>query len=61
VVVSKSMRVSELDVADIPAEWGTNAVPFVVLGTVLYEPVPLALRRIAQTHVSAAGQDGPSC
>lgn len=56
-----ALAVATADVADIPAEWGTDAVPFVVLGTVLYEPVLLALRRLAQTHVSAAVQDGPSC
>lgn len=50
-----ALAVAEQDVADIPAGQDpqdiTAAVTYVVLGTVLYEPLLLALRRIAQEQV----------
>ncbi len=37
----------------------SGAVAYVVLATVLYEPILLALRRLAQAHVFTARFDGP--
>ena len=46
-------RVAEVDVASVPRGSREEAATTVVAGTVLYEPVLLALRRIAQAAVSA--------
>jgi hypothetical protein len=52
-----ALSVARVDIDNIPdgspTDGGTDAVTFVVLGTVLYEPVLLALRRLAQQHVYA--------
>jgi hypothetical protein len=40
-----------VDVAEVPREAPGDAVQYVIVGTVLYEPVLLALRRMAQQHV----------
>jgi hypothetical protein len=53
-----ALTVATSDVAEVPTGSGADAVAFVVLGTVLYEPVLLALRRIAQAH-AYAGRHGP--
>jgi DNA-binding transcriptional MerR regulator len=57
-----ALEVAELDIDEVPSgatDTGTaDAVAYVVLGTVLYEPVLLALRRLAQQHVFA-GRVGP--
>ena len=45
--------VAEVDVRSVPAE-PRAAVRHVVLGTVLVDPVLIALRRLAQQHVSRA-------
>ncbi|RBY74872.1 MerR family transcriptional regulator [Geodermatophilus sp. TF02-6] len=45
-------RLGEQDVADIPAGSLVEAVRFVVVNTVLLEPVLLALRRLAQEDAS---------
>jgi DNA-binding transcriptional MerR regulator len=50
-----ALTVATADVGDVPTDSGTDAVAFVVLGTVLYEPVLLALRRLAQAHVYTGG------
>lgn len=42
-------------VADMPLE---EAVPYAVLGTALYEPVMLALRRLAHHHLLVEREDG---
>lgn len=47
------MRVARAEIDDIPLE-SAAAVRYVVLGTVLVEPVLLALRRLAQREASAA-------
>jgi DNA-binding transcriptional MerR regulator len=39
------------DIASVPTDSAADAVAYVVLGTVLYEPVLLALRRLAQQHL----------
>ena len=44
---------AEQDVASVPTGSAAEAVRFVVIGTVLLEPVLLALRRLAQENVSA--------
>ena len=44
---------AEQDVASVPTGSTAEAVRFVVIGTVLLEPVLLALRRLAQENVSA--------
>lgn len=41
------------DVAEVPTRSTTEAVRFVVIGTLLLEPVLLALRRLAQENVSS--------
>lgn len=48
------MRVARAEIDDIPLESAAAAVRYVVLGTVLVEPVLLALRRLAQREASAA-------
>ena len=45
-------RVAEVDVARVPRGSREEAATTVVAGTVLYEPVLLALRRIAQASVA---------
>lgn len=57
-----ALDVAEVDVADVPRGTPADAVQYVVVGTVLYEPVLLALRRLAQQHVFTSGpgnEDGP--
>lgn len=44
-----ALRVAEVDVSTVPG--GEPSVRHVVLGTVLYEPILLALRRLAQQHL----------
>ena len=48
------MQVARTEIAGLPVESATAAVRYVVLGTVLVEPVLLALRRLAQREASAA-------
>lgn len=45
-------RVAEADVAEVPTGSASEAVRFVVIGTLLLEPVLLALRRLAQEDAS---------
>lgn len=52
-------RVAECDVATVPTDSPEDAATAVVAGTVLYEPVLLALRRLAQEAVSAERFAGP--
>jgi DNA-binding transcriptional MerR regulator len=57
-----ALDVARIDVADVPTADPREAVRYVVVGTVLFEPVLLALRRLAHQHVftSARGNDeGP--
>lgn len=56
-------RVAEREVASMPAGPQTTpeqAVRYVVLGTVLFEPVLLALRRLAQQHHARSRSDRAS-
>ena len=46
-------RIAEIDVAGVPTGSPEEAAATVVIGTVLWEPVLLALRRLAQEAVSA--------
>ena len=46
-----ALDVARADVADVPDADPAHAVQYVVVGTVLYEPVLLALRRLAQQHL----------
>lgn len=46
-------RIAEVDVAGVPTTSTEEAATTVVIGTVLWEPVLLALRRLAQEAVSA--------
>lgn len=46
-------RIAELDVSGVPTTSPDEAASAVVIGTVLWEPVLLALRRLAQEAVSA--------
>jgi hypothetical protein len=48
-----ALQVAEIDVDGIPVHDRPLAVETVVLGTVLREPILLALRRLAHQHVSA--------
>jgi hypothetical protein len=52
-----ALDAARADVADVPAGDPQDAVRFVVVGTVLYEPVLLALRRLAQQHLYTGGTD----
>lgn len=45
-------EIGEQDVADVPTGAPVDAVRYVVIGTLLMEPVLLALRRLAQEDVS---------
>lgn len=54
------MRVAEAEIDGLPTETPSAAVRYVVLGTVLVEPVLLALRRLAQREASAARFPVPS-
>ncbi|MFP5336081.1 MAG: MerR family transcriptional regulator [Actinomycetes bacterium] len=53
VYADAARRVAEADVASVPTTSPDEAATTVVVGTVLYEPVLLALRRMAQEAVSA--------
>ncbi len=46
-------EIGEQDVAEVPMGSAAEAVRYVVIGTLLLEPVLLALRRLAQEDVSA--------
>ena len=48
------MQVAQAEIDGLPTETPGAAVRYVVLGTVLVEPVLLALRRLAQREASAA-------
>ena len=48
------MTVARAEIDDIPTDSAAAAVRYVVLGTVLVEPVLLAMRRLAQREASAA-------
>ncbi len=52
--------VAEVDVAAVPTGSPTDAVTTVVLGTVLREPVLLALRRLAQQSQASTAWNGRS-
>jgi DNA-binding transcriptional MerR regulator len=47
------LSVAEIELANVPTESAAAAVRYVVLGTVLVEPLLLALRRLAQQESSA--------
>jgi DNA-binding transcriptional MerR regulator len=55
-----ALDVARVDVAGVPAGDPQDAVQYVVVGTVLYEPVLLALRRLAQQHLYTEGWPSPS-
>lgn len=48
------MRVAQTEIAGVPLDSPSDAVRYVALGTVLVEPLLLALRRLAQREASAA-------
>lgn len=48
------MQVAQAEIDDLPTDTPGAAVRYVVLGTVLVEPVLLALRRLAQREASVA-------
>ncbi len=52
-------EVAESDVAGVPLTSVADATRYAVLGTVLYEPVLLALRRLAHQQVSARRFSAP--
>lgn len=49
-------QVAEVDLASVPTDSPAAAIRRVVLGTVLVDPLLLALRRLAQEDVSSRGQ-----
>lgn len=55
---SAARAAAEVDVASVPTDSPTDAVTTVVLGTVLREPVLLALRRLAQQSQAATAWGG---
>lgn len=48
------MQVAQLEIAGVPVDSPSDAVRYVALGTVLVEPLLLALRRLAQREASVA-------
>jgi hypothetical protein len=48
---SAALAVAETEVKGIPSGSPAETVRYVVIGTVMYEPVLIALRRLAQQHV----------
>ena len=56
--VAAARTIAEREIAGIPEESPDDAVRYIVLGTVLTEPLVLALRRAAQQIVSSE-RDGP--
>ena len=48
-----ALLVAEQDVAGVPQSSVPDALTYAVIGTVLYEPILLALRRLAHQHASA--------
>ncbi len=50
-----ALTAARVDVAGVPRSSAEDAVRTVVAGTILYEPVLLALRRLAQQHVFRSG------
>lgn len=52
------MQVARLEIAGVPVDSPSDAVRYVALGTVLVEPLLLALRRLAQREASAARFSG---
>lgn len=48
------MQVAQVEIARVPLDSSPAAVRYVALGTVLVEPLLLAMRRLAQREVSAA-------
>jgi len=62
VYAAAALQVAEAELAYTPDPNGPQAgttVSFIVLGTVLYEPVLLALRRLAQQHLFVSGGNRP--
>jgi DNA-binding transcriptional MerR regulator len=53
------LQVATMELAHLPTESPAEAVRYVVLGTVLNEPLILALRRLAEQHVSTERFTGP--
>jgi DNA-binding transcriptional MerR regulator len=53
VYASAAAAVAEEDVASVPTDSPERAARHVIVGTVLYEPILLALRRLAQEDASA--------
>jgi DNA-binding transcriptional MerR regulator len=53
VYVEHMRQIAEHEIENVPTDSPTAAVRYVVLGTVLIEPVILALRRLAQAEASA--------
>lgn len=51
--VDQMAKIAEAELAGVPMESAAAAVRYVVLGTVLIEPLLLALRRMAQQEASA--------
>jgi DNA-binding transcriptional MerR regulator len=61
VYASAAAAVAEEDVASVPTDSAERAARHVIVGTVLYGPVLLALRRLAQEDASARRfGDGPA-
>ena len=53
VYVEHMRQIAEYEIENVPTDSPAAAVRYVVLGTVLIEPVILALRRLAQQEASA--------
>jgi DNA-binding transcriptional MerR regulator len=53
VYVEHMRQIAEYEIENVPTDSPTAAVRYVVLGTVLIEPLILALRRLAQAEASA--------
>jgi DNA-binding transcriptional MerR regulator len=54
-----ALTIAEVDVTGVPSASPAETVRYVVIGTVMYEPVLIALRRLAQQHVFREGPRPP--
>jgi DNA-binding transcriptional MerR regulator len=58
VYADAAMRVARVDLGGLPEGRAADAVSYAILGTVMYEPILLALRRLAQQHLYQSRRAG---
>jgi hypothetical protein len=47
------MGIAELDIDAVPTSTANEAIEYAVLGTALYEPIIIAMRRLAHQDLAA--------